>query len=147
MAIPATAQATGILTPNPRVPLTNKDGTMNTQTLQFLQQLVTLVNGLTPAIPCTATNAGNVYTLVPFNISPYFEGYLDYLSFPFVAPATSTGLVTATVMPTKGTLATLNVYKTNGSAQATTNDITINLFYQLFYVDSLNAGAGGFVLK
>jgi hypothetical protein len=46
-----------------------------------------------------------------------------------------------------GALATLNVYKTNGGAQATTNDVTSGRQYWLTYVDSLNSGAGGFVLR
>lgn len=147
MAASTAAQSTSLPTPNSRVPLTNKDGTMTVPTLQMLQRLITLVNGLTPGIPCNASFASNVYTLTPFSISPQFSNYLDYQSFPFVAPATSTGLITATVVPTTGTIATLPVYKANGATQATTNDILINLFYVIWYVDSLNSGAGGFVLK
>jgi hypothetical protein len=79
--------------------------------------------------------------------SPLVSQYADFDTFRFVADATSTGLLSAKVVTPQGTLATLNVYKTNGSAQATTGDVTINLQYDLTFVDSLNSGAGGLVLR
>lgn len=147
MAIPTINLATPINSPNPRLPLVDAKGNMTTPTLQLLQSIVVLINGLTTTISCAATNVGNVYTLTPFNISPKFGGYLDYQGFAFVAPATSAGLVTATVVPPLGALATIKVFKTHGSAQATTNDIIINLFYVVYYVDSLDSGAGGLVIQ
>jgi hypothetical protein len=98
-------------------------------------------------VPCNCTNTGNVYKWTPLNISPSVSNYYSYWSFPFVASATSTGAVTATVVPQTGTLATLPVYKTNGSAQASSGDITIGLFYVAYFVDYLNSGNGGFVIK
>lgn len=151
--VAAAAQSTGILSPNSRIPMTQGGGQMTTQTLQYLQQMFTLINGLTPAIPCTCSNVGNVYSLTPFSISPILTDYLDYLSFPFVASASSTGTVTATVIPPgppggmPGTLATLPVLKNNGATPAGNGDIVNNLLYVLWYVDTLNSGNGAFVLK
>lgn len=136
-----------LLPPRTRVPVVDKDGVLLAATQQMLQGYFKLINGLTPTVPCTATNVSNVYTLTPFSISPQFTGYMDYWSFAFVSPFTSTGLVTATIKPDTGALPTLKVFKTNGSAQATTGDITINLFYILYFVDTLDSGTGGFVLK
>lgn len=147
MVAPA-AQATSILPPNAQIPFINpQNGLLTNPALQVLQQIQTLINGLTPPIGCTATFASNKYTLTPLSIAPNVPSYLFSQAFMFVAPASSTGLVTATVVPAKGVLATLKVFKTNGSAQATAGDITINLFYLLYYVDSLDSGNGGFVLK
>ena len=69
--------------------------------------------------------------------------YFDYMMFSFTSPITSTGLVTAAVTP----LSTIPVYKNNGASQATTSDMTQNLHYILTFVDTLNSGAGGFVLR
>lgn len=145
-AIPSTAMVKSILPPNAVLPLVDKHGMLTTNGLQMLQQMFNTINGLTPTIACTAANTLNKYTLTPANIAPNFGGYTDFTSFAFVAPSTSTGVVTATVVPNTGSAATLKVFKTNGSAQASSNDITINLFYLLFYVDSLDSGNGGLVL-
>lgn len=155
MAIPASALTRPIISPNPRIPLVTlqqdpqggtQGGQLSSTGLQILQQMFTALNGLTPTIPCNATFNTNVYTLTPADISPNVPNYYDYWSFAFVAPATSTGLVTATVVPNTGSLPTLKVYKTHGSAQATTNDITVNLFYVVYFVDSLDSGNGGLVI-
>jgi hypothetical protein len=62
-----------------------------------------------------------------------------------------TGAITALVVPNgpaaTTALGTLNVYKNNGGTAAGAGDITISRQYTLTYVDSLNAGAGGFVLR
>lgn len=135
--------------PNPRIQWTDnqkQQGTLSSTALSIMQQHHNAIDGLTPTVPCTCTNVGNVYTLTPFNVSPQVKGYFSYTSFAFVASGTSAGLITATVVPTTGSLSTLKVYKTHGSAQATLNDLTINLFYVVYYVDTLDAGSGGFVL-
>lgn len=147
MTIPATATPNPIIPPNARVPFVDNKGNLTTTSLQLLQRFFTAINGLAPTFACDATAASNVYTLTPIGVSPSLPGYFDYWSFAFVAPATSTGLVTATVVPNTGALPTIPVYKTNGSAQATTGDITSGLFYVLYYVDTLNSGNGGLVLK
>lgn len=147
MTVPVVNIPKPIIAPSARVPFTGEDGVLSNTGLQFCQSVFTAINGLSPTITCNAVFASNKYTLTPVNIAPRIPNYYDHWSFAFVAPATSTGLVTATIVPETGILPTLPVYKTNGSAQATTNDITVNLFYVLYYVDSLNSGNGGFVLK
>lgn len=148
MAAPAAAaQIPSIIPPNSRIPWVDpKTGVLTNTALQIMQQIFKTLNGALPTIPCISTNANNVYTLTPFNVSPNIANYYDYQPFSFVASATSTGLVTATVVPLTGSLATLPVYKNHGAAQATTNDIIINLFYVAYYVDTLNSGNGGFVI-
>ena len=147
MTVAAAAVTPNIIPPNTSLPLTSQQGVLTTTGLQMLQQIQQAIKGLTPTVSCNCSNVSNVYTLTPLNIAPNVSNYYSYWGFAFVASATSTGLITATIVPNTGTLPTLPVYKTNGSAQATTNDITINLFYLLYYVDSLNSGNGGFVIK
>lgn len=119
-------------------------------TVEFLlayDRLRAFINGGNRIIPCSASTVSNVITLTPNDASPVLEGYRDYELFSFVADVTSSGLVTATVVPKTGTLATLKVFKTDGAAQATTSDIVQASFYLLGFVDALDAGAGGLVLK
>jgi len=97
-------------------------------------------------IPCTATGT-NLITLTPNDASPLLEQYFNHDIFPFVAAATTTGVVTMTVVPKTGSLATLKAYKTNGAAQATTNDIVANSLYVAIFSDHLDSAAGGFVVK
>lgn len=166
MTIPAAALTNPIVSPNPRIPLVNvapartdlsgnqlspdqsppQQGQLSVTGLQVLQQMFTSINGMTPTIACNATNVSNLYTLTPADVSPRVPNYFDYWSFAFVASATSTGPVTATVMPVTGALPTLKVYKTHGSAQAGAGDITNGLFYVVYYVDSLDSGNGGFCI-
>lgn len=136
------APAPPLITPNPRVAMTNKDGTMTGPTLQLLQRTNALVNGSVPAVPSTATHASNIYTLTPYNVSPQFGDYYDGQIFPFMAPATSTGLVTATVTPPTGVLDTLPVYKNNGGTQAGSGDIVAGRLYNLQYHSGLGASGG-----
>jgi hypothetical protein len=85
--------------------------------------------------------------LTPLTATPLIEKYVDYEVFTFVAANGSTGSVTMTVVPRKGTLATLKAYKTNGSAQAGNTDIVAGSLYLAIYCDSLDSGSGGFVIK
>lgn len=135
-----------ILTPNPRIQLVNKDGTLTTQGMQLLQQHAGAINGGVPTVPATATHASNVFTLTPYNVSPQFGNYYDFQPFPFMAPANSTGPVTATVVPPTGFLDTLPVYKDNGATQAGNGDIVNGRLYTLTYHSSLNSGNGGFTI-
>ena len=50
--------------------------------------------------------------------------YADFDTYGFIADASTTGNVTALVVTASNTFATLNVYKTNGGAQAGNGDIT-----------------------
>lgn len=148
MAVPQQYITPAITNPSPRVPAVDPNtGQLSTTGMQMLQQMWTSVNGLSPTVSCNAAFSLNLYTLTPVEIAPRVKNYYSYWSFAFVAPATSTGAVTATVVPATGSLASLPVYTNNGAAQANAGDITINLFYLLYFVDSLNAGNGGFVLK
>lgn len=148
MTVSSAATAKGIIPPNGQIPLINpQTGAPSSTGIAFLQQIQSMINGLSPTVTCNATFATNVYTLTPIVPAPAVPSYLDYWAFAFVAPATSTGLIMATVVPATGTLSTLQVYKNNGATQATSGDIVINMFYLLYYVDSLNSGDGGFVLK
>lgn len=146
-------QSGSILPPNARVPVVDEDGLLTSAGLAVLKQMQLLINGLTPTIACTALFTTNVYTLTPFSISPLPGGptsstyYTDFVAFAFVAPDTSTGVISATVVPTSGALATLPVLKAFGATPAGAGDITSGLFYILFYVSNFNGGDGAFVLK
>jgi len=115
---------------------------------QFLQRHYNQTAGANRTLPCNSSNAGNKYTLqiqAPSQLA--YANYATHDSFGFVAPATSSGLVTALVQTSTGALAEVPVYKNNGAAQAAGGDVVANLHYLLTYVDSLNAGAGGFVIR
>lgn len=111
-----------------------------------LQAVSGFVNGMARIIPCNASGS-NVITLTIPSLTLLVQKYSDYDTFRAVAAASSTGPVTALVMTQTGALATLNVYKSNGAAQADNGDITAGLLYDFTYVDSLASGAGGFVLR
>jgi hypothetical protein len=97
--------------------------------------------------PCNASSVSNVITLTPLTASPLIEAYRDFEIYGFVADASSTGSVTMTVVPKKGSLATIKAYKSNGATQAGSGDVVSGSFYLAIYVDSLDGGNGGFVLK
>lgn len=121
-------------------------GSLTQHGLQLLSKLRDYVNAGNRIIPCSASGT-NVITLTPNDATPFLEGYRDYEAFAFTAANTSTGAVTATVVPKKGTLATLKVYITGGASQAGAGDVTQNRVYLALYADHLDGGAGGFVLK
>jgi hypothetical protein len=104
------------------------------------------MQGSNRLIPCNASGT-NALILTMLQTSPLLTQYNDFDTFRFVATATSTGNMTATVVTPQGSLASLTIYKSNGSAIASTGDVASGLQYDLTYVDSLNAGAGGFVLR
>lgn len=147
MTIPASAQIGPLQRSNRSVQFVDSKGMLTQSGFAVLDALYGFVNGCCRFIPCNASTAANVITLSLLSNAPLVKQYADFDTFRFVADATSTGTLTALVKTPQGNLATLNVYKTNGSAQATTGDITINLQYDLTYVDSLNSGNGGFVLR
>lgn len=147
MTISTAATPTPISRPNgvfPVVDLTT--GCFTEHGLQLLNGFRNFVVGMNRITPCNASGT-NVITLTPLEASPLIEKYADFEAFAFVAANNSTGDVTMTVVPRDGTLATLKAYKTNGSAQAGNGDIAAGSFYLAFYVDSLDSGAGGFVIK
>jgi hypothetical protein len=147
MTISAAATGTPIPKVNSLVQFVDpKTGVLSEHGNQLLSAWYNFIVGMNRVTPCNATGT-NVITLTPLDAAPLIEKYTDFEIYGFTAANTSTGTVTATVVPKKGTLATLKVYKTDGAAQATTNDIVAGSFYWLVYVDSLDTGAGGFVLK
>ena len=131
--------------PSRRIQLTDKEGILTYPGLQFLQQLWAQIVGTNQVLPCSATNTSNDYTLTTFPVPPTGQvlEYADYIIFTFVSPFTSTGACTANI----NSLGDLNVYKSNGAAQAGAGDIVINSLYFLIYNSNLNSSAGGFVLK
>jgi hypothetical protein len=147
MTIPASARPSTPGAANSRIPIVDpQTGILNSSGIGVFTDLLNYIIGGSRIIPCEETGT-NVLVLKMLAISPLIKQYNDYDVYKFVAAATSTGNVTANVVTLQGALPTLNVYKTNGSAQATTGDVAIGLQYDLTYVDSLNGGLGGFVLR
>lgn len=152
MTIPASARPTVPTAANLRIPIIDpKTGAPNPTGINVLTDLLNYIQGSSRLIPCEETGT-NVLALVQLPVSPLISQYNDYDVYQFVAAATSTGLVTADVtvvqgQTVQGTLATLKVFKTNGAAQATTGDVVLGSQYELSYVNSLDGGLGGFVLR
>lgn len=146
MTIPASAMVPGLLVPNLRSVFVDNKGVLTTHGQGVINGLINFVNGTNRNVPCNATGT-NVITLTMLATAPLITKYNDFDTFRAVAAATTTGVVTAQVVTPQGSLATLKVFKSNGAAQATTGDITINLLYDFVYVDSLDTGTGGFVLR
>lgn len=137
-----------LVAPNQRVPFVGKDSQLLTPPgMQQLQQTNQFINATSRMIPCSCTGTANALILTPVSGGPLIGGYFDYETYSAVAASSSSGAVTATVVPQTGTLAALKVFKTNGSAQAGAGDLTAGLHYLFTYVDSLDSGNGGFVLR
>lgn len=146
-----TISTAGTLAPlsriNGEVPVVDPEtGKLTEYGVQVFNQWYNYINGSNRIIPCNASGQ-NVITLTPLTASPVIDKYNDYEVFSFVAVDTSTGSVTATVVPRKGTLATLKVYKSNGASQAGSSDVASGSLYLAIYNDALDGGTGGFVLK
>lgn len=121
-------------------------GCLTEHGLQVLQDLRGYGLAANRIIPCTASGK-NLITLTPNRAHPVIKKYFNHDVFVFVADQTSDGSVTATVVPDDGTLATLKVYKTSGSAQAGSGDVVSGSLYLAIFADHLDSGNGGFVLK
>lgn len=147
MTISTAATAAPINKPNGLFPFVDiKTGNLSEHGVQFFNQWYNFFVGMNRLTPCNASGK-NVITLTPLAASPLITSYIDYEIFSFVADQTSDGSVTGTVVPKKGTLATIKVYKTNGSAQAGAGDVVAGSLYLGVYVDALDGGNGGLVLK
>ena len=146
MTIPSTAYVAPLVNFSQAIPITDKNGKLTQNGIQTLQGLVLFLNGMNRIIPCNASGT-NVITLTMLSTSPQVQQYNDFDTFRAVAANTTTGTVTALVTTPSGNLGTINVYTGNGSTQAGSGDITAGLLYDFTYVDSLNSGAGGFVLR
>ncbi len=147
MAIQASAIPIPIVAPQIKIALVDERGILTKTGQQFAQQIWAFNAGMSRLIPCNCTNVGNVYTWTQLGVGPHIAQYASFDQFGFVASATSGGSVTANVTTNEGALATLKVYITNGSSQAGANDIVVNLHYWATFVDSLDGGAGGFVIR
>lgn len=140
-------------TPLPRatraLQFVDKDGILTEYGAKLLGAFRDNANAGGRIVPCEATGT-NVITLTPFDATPLLEKYSFGDVFAFVGEIDSTGSVTATVVPTKGTLATLKVYvQAAGAApvQAGAGDVQATSVYLALYADHLDSAAGGFVLK
>jgi hypothetical protein len=147
MTVPAAAQATPIVTPNPGMQFTDEKGNLTNVGRIALQQMRSYIVNMSRTMPCDASTTSNLITLTLLAVQPQVDKYVSYETYSFVADASTTGAVTAKVVTETGTLATIKVYKTNGSAQAGNGDITSGLQYEATYVDSLDSGNGGLVLR
>lgn len=138
---------TPIPKPNPTSPFTDPEtGALTEHGLQLMAKWHARMVGTSRLIPCEATGK-NLISLTPLSPSPTIESYDAFDTFQFVGAVTSDGSVTATVVPKKGTLSTLKVFKSSGAAQAGAGDVVAGSFYTATYVDTLDSAAGGFVLK
>jgi hypothetical protein len=147
MTISASATISPLAKLNGDIPVVDiATGNLTAHGMQVFNGWYNHINGMNRIIPCNASGQ-NVITLTPLTASPLLEKYNDFDFFAFVAADSSTGAITATVAPRNGTLSTLKVYNAPGTVQASTGDIGAGGFYMMAYVDSLDSGAGGFVLK
>lgn len=147
MSIPASVQIPAIQEANRSVQFVDKNGMLTQNGFSVLDAVFNFVNGCSRQIPCNASTTSNVITLTMLATSPLVKQYSDFDVYQFIADATTTGSVTALVVTPQGSLATINVYKTNGATQAGSGDITSGRQYEFTFVDSLNSGNGGFVLR
>jgi hypothetical protein len=143
MTISATATGTPLPKANSVAQFVDpRTGSLSPHGAQLMNQWQRFSVGMNRITPCNASTASNVITLTPLTASPLLEKYVSFETFGFVADATTTGNVTLTVAPVKGTLSTLNVYMENGGVLASSGSIVAGRFYLVSYVDSLD----GFVL-
>lgn len=147
MTIPAAAQNHPIVAPSIGLKFVDERGFLTNNGRLALQQMHGYIVNMNRTIPCNASTTLNVITLTLLAVQPQVDQYVSYETYGFVADATSNGDLSAKVVTSTGTLSTLNVYKDNGATRATTGDVVLGSQYFLTYVDSLNASAGGFVLR
>lgn len=162
-AIPSASQLSPLNTPNAKTPFVYVEGPLagllTGTAQQMLLQLVSFVTSMNRIFPCSSTGTDDItLTVIPGGpqIGLFGQntiGYYDYDVFSAVAANTSSGPVTAHVVtPTRPNAAafalpTLKVYKGNGASQAGAGDLTQGLHYTWTFVDSLDSGVGGFVLR
>jgi len=127
----------------------DRQGRLSEEGYSILNQLWKQVAAGHVIVPVDISFAANVYTLVPKLHEEGAQAYGDHMAFFGMAPAASTGSVTAKVQTASGQkiLGTIKVYKTNGTAQAGNTDIALDAYYLWIYASALDGGAGGFVLK
>jgi hypothetical protein len=146
VTIPAKFQVPSLLQPAQRIAFTDDGGILTNNGWAVVAGVFNFVNGTNRIIPCNASGT-NTITLTMLATSPLVQGYYDFDTYRAVAANTTTGTATASVVTPQGALATIKVFKSNGASQATAGDITSGLLYDFTYVDSLDSGNGGFVLR
>ena len=147
MTIPSASMIEPLSRPSIHVPIVDPDtGLLTQHGAQLLDEYRSFMSGMARVISCDATGT-NVISLTPVSTAPKPKRYNSHDIYVARAAGSSSGVVTATVVPENGTLATLKVYKTNGAAQATTGDVVADSLYLFIYAEHLDGGAGGFVLK
>lgn len=146
-----TAYPSPIAKPSSSFPLTDSNGVLTQYGQNTLLSMWSAINGANFIVPCLCDQtATNTLALTPLVTSPVpilsnaqAQVYTVFSTWAFVAVKTSTGNLSASVSP----LGVLNVYKAQGATRATTGDVVLGSQYFLTYVDTLNANAGGFVLR
>lgn len=148
MTIPSSAQPTPITMPAVSRPFVDtSSGNLVTKEQIALQQLRNYIVNMSRRFPCNASTTSNVITLTLLDVAPTLTQYADFDDFGFIADTTTTNFVTALVVTPTGNLATLKVFKDNGAAQAANGDVVLGSQYWATYVDSLDSGNGGFVIR
>lgn len=94
------------------------------------------------AIPSIASGT-NTLVLTPIGNAPSLSNYQNFSSFRFVAAATSSASVSAGYQA----LPSLPVYFGDGATQIGSGAVVVNQEYVLVFVQSLNSGAGGFIIE
>lgn len=120
---------------NPRTGLATEPG------LEILRQLWRQICAGFVIVPCSASGK-NTVTLTPRLHEEGASNLGDGMGFIYEAEQTSDGDMSITF----GAIGTFNLYKANGATRATTGDHVDGSVYRVHYWDSLNAGAGGFVI-
>lgn len=147
MTIPASAQQTPIVTPNPGMRFVDENGNLTNRAAIALQQMRDFIVNMNRIMPCNASTTSNTITLTLLDVQPAVVQYTSYDTYAFVADASTTGNVSIAVVTANGTLSTLKAYKANGATRAGSGDVASGSQYFATYVDSLDSNAGGFVLR
>lgn len=129
-------------------PIVEPQTGLPTQTMRlWMQSVFAFIDATNRLIPANCSNSGNTYTLTLTAPQPVIAQYADYDVYQATASATSTGLVFAQVVTSRGPLGVIPVFKNNGSVQAGANDVQSGSLYFWIFNDALNSGNGGFVIK
>jgi hypothetical protein len=132
---------------NAVMPFVNpQTGALTEYGLQLLQSWRGNMLGAARVIVCDATGT-NFVTLTPASPRPLIESYIDHDIFVFKATGSSTGVVTGTVVPDDGVLATVKFYSNDGSTQANNGSLVAGNIYLGVFDAGADSGAGGIIIK
>lgn len=125
-----------------------RGGRLSDYGLQMLESMWRQFGAGHVTVPVQITQANvNVLVMAPMLHEEGAESYGTGMVFFGKTVAASTGLVTAYLTKPSRALPAVKVYKTNGTAQASTGDIALNAYYLFVYHGDLDGGVGGLVLK